>query len=123
MPRELNLFCGPLDNESERPRRGHWPQPELPLPVAVSSTATSLHQDRSRWLLLVRIEPVAPRKGVADCRRLLAIRELDAEAEHVRWQFTARSYPAIRPKGWGERDRKSTRLNSSHVAISYAVFC
>src|SRR5690625_6028312 len=22
-----------------------------------------------------------------------------------------------------ERDRKSTRLNSSHVAISYAVFC
>src|SRR6266702_6785997 len=25
---------------------------------------------------------------------------------------------------WGpERDRKSTRLNSSHVAISYAVFC
>src|SRR5437660_3939635 len=31
-----------------------------------------------------------------------------------------------RPFGWqaGEaRDRKSTRLNSSHVAISYAVFC
>src|SRR5699024_12774948 len=25
---------------------------------------------------------------------------------------------------WGrERDRKSTRLNSSHVSISYAVFC
>src|SRR5207253_4325330 len=23
----------------------------------------------------------------------------------------------------GARDRKSTRLNSSHVAISYAVFC
>src|SRR5690625_6180585 len=30
------------------------------------------------------------------------------------------------PGGWGGRgapDRKSTRLNSSHVAISYAVFC
>src|SRR5207253_7048557 len=27
------------------------------------------------------------------------------------------------PQGWLERDRKSTRLNSSHVAISYAVFC
>src|SRR5215208_7397848 len=26
---------------------------------------------------------------------------------------------AVRPRG----DRKSTRLNSSHVAISYAVFC
>src|SRR5438874_10560063 len=26
------------------------------------------------------------------------------------------------PPGW-RRDRKSTRLNSSHVEISYAVFC
>src|SRR5690625_5725809 len=24
---------------------------------------------------------------------------------------------------WHDEDRKSTRLNSSHVAISYAVFC
>src|SRR5699024_11432205 len=24
---------------------------------------------------------------------------------------------------WAEGDRKSTRLNSSHVSISYAVFC
>src|SRR5699024_11882190 len=24
---------------------------------------------------------------------------------------------------WIEKDRKSTRLNSSHVSISYAVFC
>src|SRR5690606_39950969 len=27
------------------------------------------------------------------------------------------------PFGLHERDRKSTRLNSSHVKISYAVFC
>src|SRR5690625_265406 len=27
------------------------------------------------------------------------------------------------PTTWDEIDRKSTRLNSSHVAISYAVFC
>src|SRR5690625_5734672 len=26
-------------------------------------------------------------------------------------------------KQYGQKDRKSTRLNSSHVAISYAVFC
>src|SRR5699024_11289174 len=26
-------------------------------------------------------------------------------------------------KKWREADRKSTRLNSSHVSISYAVFC
>src|SRR5439155_19547157 len=30
---------------------------------------------------------------------------------------------AARPPDGGDRDRKSTRLNSSHVAISYAVFC
>src|SRR2546426_5489571 len=29
---------------------------------------------------------------------------------------------AWRPEG-GRRDRKSTRLNSSHLVISYAVFC
>src|SRR5690625_7089624 len=29
----------------------------------------------------------------------------------------------IDAKNISDRDRKSTRLNSSHVAISYAVFC
>ena len=27
------------------------------------------------------------------------------------------------PKSLSEKDRKSTRLNSSHLGISYAVFC
>src|SRR2546427_5695540 len=30
---------------------------------------------------------------------------------------------AAEPRGPGEGDRKSTRLNSSHSQISYAVFC
>src|SRR5207249_8104649 len=30
---------------------------------------------------------------------------------------------AYDPKKARDRDRKSTRLNSSHVSISYAVFC
>src|SRR6266496_5505750 len=35
-----------------------------------------------------------------------------------------RAAHAARPRGRaGRRDRKSTRLNSSHVEISYAVFC
>src|SRR5689334_24305980 len=39
------------------------------------------------------------------------------------------SHPAVRKQGDSlmhralERDRKSTRLNSSHSSISYAVFC
>src|SRR5439155_2303624 len=31
--------------------------------------------------------------------------------------------PSRSPSRSAARDRKSTRLNSSHVAISYAVFC
>src|SRR5690606_41824183 len=31
--------------------------------------------------------------------------------------------PHVRSRADGGRDRKSTRLNSSHVKISYAVFC
>src|SRR6266511_5488388 len=33
------------------------------------------------------------------------------------------SWPSRAPRAPGCRDRKSTRLNSSHVKISYAVFC
>src|SRR5438477_8223147 len=31
--------------------------------------------------------------------------------------------PHLRAAGGRARDRKSTRLNSSHMSISYAVFC
>src|SRR5438034_8821349 len=33
------------------------------------------------------------------------------------------SVPAAQPGGHSGGDRKSTRLNSSHTVISYAVFC
>src|SRR3712207_8083854 len=33
------------------------------------------------------------------------------------------SYCAEEPRKFSRRDRKSTRLNSSHANISYAVFC
>src|SRR2546430_3329037 len=36
---------------------------------------------------------------------------------------SARAKPPSREKGPKRRDRKSTRLNSSHSQISYAVFC
>src|SRR5207249_9586908 len=35
----------------------------------------------------------------------------------------SRSSPASAASFRSSRDRKSTRLNSSHVSISYAVFC
>src|SRR3712207_7234955 len=36
---------------------------------------------------------------------------------------TARSPPSLGRKVTQRRDRKSTRLNSSHANIAYAVFC
>src|SRR5699024_11844989 len=39
-----------------------------------------------------------------------------------RVEVPAKQVPHFKP-GKGLRDRKSTRLNSSHVSISYAVFC
>src|SRR5690606_41708465 len=38
-------------------------------------------------------------------------------------QLSIRLRRADRQSAAGRRDRKSTRLNSSHVKISYAVFC
>src|SRR5256885_4272800 len=34
-----------------------------------------------------------------------------------------RRSPSWRASTWSSSDRKSTRLNSSHLVISYAVFC
>src|SRR5439155_16669812 len=41
------------------------------------------------------------------------------------WNRLSRSIPTTRKTSADliKKDRKSTRLNSSHVAISYAVFC
>src|SRR5437762_9363471 len=37
--------------------------------------------------------------------------------------MSRRDSPGIRPAARAMQDRKSTRLNSSHRCISYAVFC
>src|SRR5947207_12690459 len=51
---------------------------------------------------------------------------VDAHTELEHMWFHARHYipDVLRyPSGPREADRKSTRLNSSHTVISYAVFC
>src|SRR5690625_5494633 len=48
---------------------------------------------------------------------------LEADAHHVvRLALVPVGRSIQRRQGWDDGDRKSTRLNSSHVAISYAVF-
>src|SRR5690349_24011768 len=42
--------------------------------------------------------------------------------QRIAEQVQVRNVGRLRPRG-NRRDRKSTRLNSSHVEISYAVFC
>src|SRR3989442_3170586 len=44
-------------------------------------------------------------------------------APEVRDPLARRGIAILDPAGRRGRDRKSTRLNSSHVRISYAVFC
>src|SRR5437660_4743834 len=56
-------------------------------------------------------------------------RSLNKIAPHVPWLLggSADLTPSTKTRMTfaqnGKKDRKSTRLNSSHVAISYAVFC
>src|SRR3712207_8344139 len=47
----------------------------------------------------------------------------DIKAGDTVWKYGQDIGKAIADIGTGEQDRKSTRLNSSHANISYAVFC
>src|SRR6266513_961578 len=72
-------------------------------------------------------------KGLVDFRRALDDKGVDAlviaAPDHWHAPATILALSAgkhvylEKPCGHNPRDRKSTRLNSSHVSISYAVFC
>src|SRR3989442_8216298 len=53
----------------------------------------------------------------------LPISRIDVHFRRARNRCGARFSKRGLPRGRRRRDRKSTRLNSSHVRISYAVFC
>src|SRR3712207_8001327 len=71
----------------------------------------SLHDALPIWLCVV--EQVL--RGAVEVEGRAASQSVDVEAQAVRH--------AEGGAGHRERDRKSTRLNSSHANISYAVFC
>src|SRR5688500_20036255 len=92
-------------------------------------------QDRMGAHLDVDVEitgPGADRAGVSTLRHAEA-RPIhdpgrDANGDHLRFQPAAlagadRTRPKSLAPGSTTRDRKSTRLNASHLVISYAVFC
>src|SRR2546422_3587455 len=47
---------------------------------------------------------------------------LAVQTPHVAWDKPSAG-PPVHAEGLSQADRKSTRLNSSHGYISYAVFC
>src|SRR5690606_41851779 len=55
---------------------------------------------------------------IADLANVLFTYTSDANAADCRLAASG-----LHRVGFADRDRKSTRLNSSHVKISYAVFC
>src|SRR5690606_42023214 len=80
-----------------------------PKPFRLSVEVGSLHS------------PIATVSG----RLLLAAMKPDALAEFLDMQPDYLTMSSAQRRDFHERlaDRKSTRLNSSHVKISYAVFC
>src|SRR5207253_9582762 len=71
-----------------------------------------LRDDAVRKLVYVALEEAEDFATTID--RALLERSDTLRAERIAF---------ARQNSWDAQDRKSTRLNSSHVAISYAVFC
>src|SRR3712207_8594460 len=61
-------------------------------------------------------------RDLADDRAELAVRQVAPRAVHLEPHRDAVAVAAVARRE-RHRDRKSTRLNSSHANISYAVFC
>src|SRR5256885_11017164 len=64
-------------------------------------------------------------RSLADFRKTLDVFAQMGGAQHFRWfRFRYVQWRQFERALAGRRlDRKSTRLNSSHLVISYAVFC
>src|SRR5690606_41645252 len=84
---------------------------------------------RSDALAAVLGEPEVRRRrqlhaGALELEHLVAVAADPRRAHHdVAGAQRRDGLLAVREAGSREADRKSTRLNSSHVKISYAVFC
>src|SRR5690625_6631890 len=87
-----------------------------------NAAAVSSIQSADAVIAVVTADPVAITRLLRDHARLV---ELGVQELHVIVNRVGAPVPGgrIRDLIVSRIDRKSTRLNSSHVAISYAVFC
>src|SRR5207302_3343263 len=100
----------------------------LPHPPAPPPSLPSFPTRRSSDLPWTGTLHVGERMSACEPAYLDALASFQSwSAEQDREKAAAAMIPAERAKkqkfGRDHRDRKSTRLNSSHVKISYAVFC
>src|SRR5690606_42036854 len=79
--------------------------------------SSDLRTTSPSWIFGVRPTTFTMKNGMASPKR-----RSQAEPENRHRHPTRQSRPKA-AMGQNPRDRKSTRLNSSHVKISYAVFC
>src|SRR5690625_6833137 len=99
-------------DEPELLKRGDWVMPIASITkVMTALVVIESGADLDAWL------PVVPRATPAAANAYSRIR---LESEATRRDFL---HLALMSSENRAADRKSTRLNSSHVAISYAVFC
>src|SRR5437762_10780526 len=86
--------------------------------IAWALTTTNLVIDSKAW---IKSSPAPSRR--LSCKEYW--RECGSYRRAHRGGCTTKSAPDSPTVDWGRmcRDRKSTRLNSSHRCISYAVFC
>src|SRR5439155_2533877 len=106
--RRAAVAARPGMDEGERLAATHNPAPD---PRAWPTALACLRGSVDRCLAEHRVEQRPQRRHDA----LLSADDGTADGRGAkRWSKTVGSFGA---------DRKSTRLNSSHVAISYAVFC
>src|SRR5207248_7562966 len=91
-----------------------------PPTAGVTITTVSKHLRTSRGLGRVLLDRQPDCQAEIAQRRVIALHAL-TQPEHRRAGGDDRAVLARR--GVLDEDRKSTRLNSSHRTISYAVFC
>src|SRR5439155_19919253 len=79
--------------------------------------ATGLYQVEGRPFSLSEWSQMPPNQWKAEAAPLIAFYGMGLQGWDAAYHFLSSQ------ERLGDGDRKSTRLNSSHVAISYAVFC
>src|SRR5439155_18643878 len=91
------------------------------LAQALQSLAVCCWEERHAWSTVLHCAPrdlPAPGGGRAAGSRRRWVRHVQRDR-----RLAGRARRPVCQRAPRGRDRKSTRLNSSHVAISYAVFC